>query len=77
MPINAAKHIWYNGRLVPWEKATVHVLAHALHYGSTVFEGVARVRDAAGPGDLPASRSHAPFVRLGENLSHRYSVYAR
>jgi branched-chain amino acid aminotransferase len=39
MPINAAKHIWYNGQLVPWEKATVHVLAHALHYGSTVFEG--------------------------------------
>ncbi|HEX2100265.1 MAG TPA: branched-chain amino acid transaminase, partial [Candidatus Synoicihabitans sp.] len=34
-----AKHIWYNGKLVPWEKATVHVLAHALHYGSTVFEG--------------------------------------
>jgi branched-chain amino acid aminotransferase len=39
MPITAAKHIWFNGKLVPWEKATVHVLAHALHYGSTVFEG--------------------------------------
>lgn len=39
MPINAAKLIWYNGKLVPWKKATVHVLAHALHYGSTVFEG--------------------------------------
>mgnify|MGYP001026584608 CR=1 FL=1 len=39
MPIAAAKHIWFNGKLVPWEKATVHVLAHALHYGSTVFEG--------------------------------------
>lgn len=40
MPITAAKYIWFNGKLVPWEKATVHVLAHALHYGSTVFEGV-------------------------------------
>jgi branched-chain amino acid aminotransferase len=39
MPITAAKHIWFNGKLVPWEQATVHVLAHALHYGSTVFEG--------------------------------------
>jgi branched-chain amino acid aminotransferase len=39
MPITAAKHIWYNGELVPWDKAQVHVLAHALHYGSTVFEG--------------------------------------
>ena len=33
MPINAAKHIWYNGKLVPWEKATVHVLAHARFHG--------------------------------------------
>jgi branched-chain amino acid aminotransferase len=49
MPINAAKHIWYNGKLVPWEKATVHVLAHALHYGSTVFEGVRAYATPQGP----------------------------
>jgi branched-chain amino acid aminotransferase len=49
MPINAAKHIWYNGKLVPWEKATVHVLAHALHYGSTVFEGVRSYATPKGP----------------------------
>lgn len=40
MPIPATPFIWFNGKLVPWEKATVHVLAHALHYGSSVFEGV-------------------------------------
>jgi branched-chain amino acid aminotransferase len=40
MPIPATQFIWFNGKLVPWEKATVHVLAHALHYGSSVFEGV-------------------------------------
>ena len=40
MPIPATPYIWFNGKLVPWEKATVHVLAHALHYGSSVFEGV-------------------------------------
>lgn len=40
MPIPATKYIWFNGKLVPWEKATVHVLSHALHYGSSVFEGV-------------------------------------
>jgi branched-chain amino acid aminotransferase len=49
MPINAAQYIWYNGKLVPWEKATVHVLAHALHYGSTVFEGVRSYPTADGP----------------------------
>jgi branched-chain amino acid aminotransferase len=49
MPITAAKHIWYNGRLVPWEKATIHILAHALHYGSTVFEGERAYATAQGP----------------------------
>lgn len=34
------KLIWFNGRLVPWDEARVHVLAHALHYGSSVFEGI-------------------------------------
>ncbi len=32
--------IWFNGKLVPWEQATVHVSAHVLHYGSSVFEGI-------------------------------------
>jgi branched-chain amino acid aminotransferase len=40
MPIPATQFIWFNGKLVPWEKATVHVLTHALHYGSSVFEGI-------------------------------------
>ncbi|MEY4762520.1 MAG: hypothetical protein RLZZ200_2376 [Pseudomonadota bacterium] len=40
MPIPATKYIWFNGKLVPWESATTHVLSHALHYGSSVFEGV-------------------------------------
>jgi branched-chain amino acid aminotransferase len=49
MPIAEAKHIWYNGKLVAWKDATVHVLAHALHYGSTVFEGVRCYPTAKGP----------------------------
>jgi branched-chain amino acid aminotransferase len=40
MPIPATGFIWFNGKLVPWEQATVHVMSHALHYGSSVFEGV-------------------------------------
>ncbi len=32
--------IWFNGKLVPYEDATVHVLSHALHYGTSVFEGI-------------------------------------
>lgn len=32
--------IWYDGKLVPWRDAKLHVLSHGLHYGSSVFEGV-------------------------------------
>lgn len=32
--------IWFDGRMVPWRDAKVHVLTHGLHYGSCVFEGV-------------------------------------
>ena len=31
--------IWYDGALVPWREANLHVLSHGLHYGSCVFEG--------------------------------------
>ena len=40
MAIEPVKSIWMNGELVPWQSATVHVLAHALHYGSSIFEGL-------------------------------------
>jgi branched-chain amino acid aminotransferase len=31
--------LWFDGRLVPWKEAKVHVLTHGLHYASSVFEG--------------------------------------
>ncbi len=43
------KYIWFNGEMVPWEKATVHVTAHALHYGSAVFEGIRAYATNKGP----------------------------
>jgi branched-chain amino acid aminotransferase len=38
--INEVDYIWKNGALVPWAEATTHVLTHALHYGTAVFEGI-------------------------------------
>jgi len=32
--------IWFDGKLVDWKKANIHVLSHVVHYGSSVFEGV-------------------------------------
>ena len=38
--MEAADFIWRNGKMVAWDEARVHVMSHALHYGSSVFEGV-------------------------------------
>jgi branched-chain amino acid aminotransferase len=64
MPIPATKHIWFNGKLVPWESATTHVLSHALHYGSSVFEGV---RAYSTPGGLIIFRLAEHTRRLFES----------
>jgi branched-chain amino acid aminotransferase len=41
--------IWFNGKLVAWNDAKVHVLAHGLHYGTGVFEGMRCYATADGP----------------------------
>jgi branched-chain amino acid aminotransferase len=40
MPITPTKKIWMDGTLVDWDKATIHVLTHTLHYGTGAFEGI-------------------------------------
>jgi branched-chain amino acid aminotransferase len=49
MPQKTSRYIWHDGKLVPWEQATVHVLSHALHYGSSVFEGIRVYKTPDGP----------------------------
>ncbi|MFC3032949.1 branched-chain amino acid transaminase [Pseudoalteromonas fenneropenaei] len=41
--------IWHNGEMIPYEQATTHVLSHALHYGSSVFEGIRAYDTPKGP----------------------------
>lgn len=43
------EHIWFNGEIVPWQSATLHVMAHVVHYGSSVFEGIRSYETAKGP----------------------------
>ncbi|HEX2668299.1 MAG TPA: branched-chain amino acid transaminase [Gammaproteobacteria bacterium] len=40
MAVNYPAHIWHNGKIKPWAEATTHVMAHGLHYGSSIFEGI-------------------------------------
>jgi branched-chain amino acid aminotransferase len=49
MGFTPTEQIWFNGRLVPWNDAKVHVLAHGLQYGTGVFEGMKSYPTADGP----------------------------
>ncbi len=49
MPITPTAKVWMDGELVDWDDAKVHVLTHALHYGSGVFEGIRAYATARGP----------------------------
>jgi branched-chain amino acid aminotransferase len=48
-PFAGVRWIWMNGRLVEFEKASIHILSHALHYGSGVFEGIRCYKTKRGP----------------------------
>ncbi|HVS18047.1 MAG TPA: branched-chain-amino-acid transaminase, partial [Planctomycetota bacterium] len=52
MQLQKTESIWFNGRLVPWDEARVHVLSHALHYASSVFEGIRAYATPRGPAVL-------------------------
>jgi branched-chain amino acid aminotransferase len=44
-----ADFIWMNGEIIPWDQAQVHVFTHALHYGSSTFEGIRAYETPDGP----------------------------
>lgn len=56
-------YIWHQGSIKPWAEATVHVMAHALHYGSSVFEGIRAYATEQGP----------RIFRLHDHLKRLYS----
>ena len=49
MAIPKAEWIWMNGKLVPWDEAQVHVLSHAIHFGSSAYEGMRAYSTGRGP----------------------------
>ncbi len=59
--IQRTKYVWMNGEVVAWDQATVPVMAHALHYGTGVFEGI---RGYWSDGNLLLFRLHDHFERL-------------
>jgi branched-chain amino acid aminotransferase len=55
--------IWFNGQIVPWKDARIHVLTHGLHYGSCVFEG-----ERAYDGVIFKSREHSVRFRKSAEI---------
>jgi branched-chain amino acid aminotransferase len=49
MPVKPSEKIWHNGKLIPWDDAKLHILAHVINYGSSVFEGVRCYNLPTGP----------------------------
>jgi branched-chain amino acid aminotransferase len=65
MPMIKAKKIWFNGALVNWEDAKIHVLSHAVHYGTSFFEGARCYKTLHGPACF---RIHDHMRRLHDSM---------
>ena len=76
MPIQPVEKVWMNGELVDWQDARVHVLTHALHYGSGVFEGVRCYETQRGPAVFRLGDHYRRMERSGRifQMEIPYSV---
>lgn len=65
MKLPSSGYIWMNGQMVEWEKATIHVLSHVIHYGTSWFEGI---RAYNTPKGTAIFRLHEHIKRLERSL---------
>ena len=63
MNYKGGKFIWHNNQIIDWDEAKVHVLSHALHYGSSVFEGIRVYKTPSG----------LKVFRLGDHIQRLYN----
>ncbi|HAJ38617.1 MAG TPA: branched chain amino acid aminotransferase [Chloroflexi bacterium] len=69
-----ADYIWMNGKIIPWDEAQVHVFTHALHYGSSVFEGIRVYETTRGPA-IFRGREHYERLLFSAKVAHIPSPY--
>ncbi|MDA1353302.1 MAG: branched-chain amino acid transaminase [bacterium] len=71
-----ATYIWKNGELIPWADAKTHVLTHALHYATSVFEGIRAYSTADGPAIFRSKEHYDRLVASAKTyyLKMPYSV---
>jgi branched-chain amino acid aminotransferase len=64
-----SKYIWLDGKFVPWSEAKIHVLTHALHYGTGVFEGIRAYETVSGKTAIFRGKDHV------KRLLHSSKIY--
>jgi branched-chain amino acid aminotransferase len=74
--MNPSEFIWLNNQLINWKDANTHVLTHALHYGSGVFEGIRAYQTKRGPAIFKAIEHYERLIKSchAYKLECTYSV---
>ena len=75
MPVTPTTKIWMDGELVDWDKATVHILTHSLHYGLGVFEGI-RAYETANGSAIFRLRDHTKRLFRGARILQMEMPYS-
>ena len=66
--MQATKYIWFNGKLVPWADAKIHVLTHTLHYGTGAFEGIRMYETSKGSAIFHLQRHMERLIFSSQSL---------
>jgi branched-chain amino acid aminotransferase len=74
--VSTADQIWLNGEFVAWEDAKVHVLTHAMHYGTGVFEGIRAYETERGTA-IFRHREHLERLEASAKLYYMHLPYTR
>lgn len=68
------KYIWLNGKIIKWNKAYTHVITHALHYGSAVFEGIRAYETEQGPAIFRLKEHIDRLISSAKALNHNIGL---
>lgn len=75
--VQKTEKIWFDGKLVPWGEANVHVLTHTLHYGVGVFEGIRAYKCADGRSEVFRLKEHVDRFFDSAKILHMTIPYTR
>src|SRR3954470_15745015 len=76
MALKPTEKIWHNGKLIPWDDAKLHIMAHVVNYGSSVFEGVRCYKTKQGAGIFRA-QEHAQRLLDSAKIYRMYVDFTR